>query len=311
MKKVIVILALFFTLSALLVGCNNSKDGNSNTDDNKDNAENKELKIEYYSDDQIVKEQTGNGNVELTLENKYGNKDRIKITLPEGEKYLFFNMDANVKEALIYVPDSVYEYEISNRVLQNMPETLAPNKPTTNATPTIKARIASKEDLSATKNIALNPYDTGKNETSFPHASAGNTFGKGNNPEFDPRCAIDGFTLNTGHGGYPVQSWGPDSSVPNDNLWYQIDFGREVEVSSVSIFIRADFPHDTYLKGAVLEFSDGTTKDITLEKKKEPQVIEIDNVKTNSVRIKDFDKAINTWVAFTEVEVYGKEAEVN
>lgn len=305
MKKFgfVLILALVFTMSTLLIACDNKETGND-----KDNDGNvlKEVKIEYYSGDELTAEEKGNGNVEVTLDKKYSNGDKIKVVLPEGEKYIFFNMDSGLKEALIYVPSGVYEYNVSNSVLQNMPPTIAPNKPETVANPTVKVRIPTQEELSETRNVALNPYDTQNNANSFPHASAGNTYNNGNSPEFNPRCAIDGFTNNLGHGGYPVQSWGPDSNVPNDKLWFAIDFGREVEVSSINIIIRADFPHDTYLKGAVLEFSDGTTKDVALERTSDPQTIEIDNIKTSSLKIKDFDKAVNTWVAFTEIEVLGR-----
>lgn len=265
----------------------------------------RELKIEYFRNDQLDKEITDNGLVKLVLDKEYKDGDKIKITLPEGEQYLYFNFDSRVKEALIYVPSGVFEYTITRDVLRSMPFTMSGGE-LVHDNPMISARIPMEEDLGEVQNIAVNPYDTGDNGTSFPHVTAGNTYNGGNNPEFNPRNAIDGFRNNLGHGQYPVQSWGPDQRANNADMWLNIDFGREVEVSEITITIRADFPHDTYLKGAVLEFSDGSTQGVTLEKTKEPQTIKIDNVKTSSIRIKDMDKAENTWVAISEVEVLGK-----
>ena len=56
---------------------------------------------------------------------------------------------------------------------------------------------------------------------------------------FAARNAIDGFKENRHHGGWPNQSWGPEK---RNDLWWQVNFGREVEIDKLVITIRADFP---------------------------------------------------------------------
>ena len=69
-----------------------------------------------------------------------------------------------------------------------------------------------------------------------------------------------------------------------DNAWYQINFGREVEINSVAITIRTDFPHDTHFTSVTIEFSDGKTKTVSLRETAEPQVIELGSIKTSSIK---------------------------
>jgi len=41
-------------------------------------------------------------------------------------------------------------------------------------------------------------------------------------------------------------------------LWWKLDFGRPVDLDKIRLMVRADFPHDSYWKSAVVEFSDGS-----------------------------------------------------
>ena len=174
----------------------------------------------------------------------------------------------------------------------------------TSINPTITARIASEEDLKQRRNLAVNPYaKTAQTSDTYPHAVGTQTYNTSG--EFDARNAIDGFKNNLGHGTFPVQSWGPVQR-PTSDLNFRIDFGAPVYVDTVGITIRADFPHDTYYTSATLQFSDGSTQKVNLEKTDQTQYISlIKPVTTSSVIIKDFKTAESTWAALTEVEVFG------
>ena len=126
------------------------------------------------------------------------------------------------------------------------------------------------------------PYDVRGESKAFPHATANSECR--NEAVFAARNAIDGCKENRRHGGWPYQSWGPEQ---RKDLWWQVDFGREVEIDKLVITIRADFPHDKHWKRAMLVFSDGSRKPIGLEKTFAPQTVVFPARKTTWVRLAD------------------------
>lgn len=245
---------------------------------------------------------TDNGLVYLYPERKYTSGYKVTVELPEGVNYFFFAMDSRLGESLIYCPTGTFTYTIPSNTSNIFPATFY------NAEhPTITARIATAEELAENRNLAVNPYDVsgnGSSASAYPHASASTQY---NSSEFAARNAIDGFAINEGHGTYPLQSWG--ASENDSNMWYQIDFGTEVYVDSVDIKVRADWSgnHDTYFTSAVLEFSDGTTQNITLSKTSDVQSIAIEGgtKSTSYVKITGMETAGSEWAGLSEVEVYG------
>lgn len=258
-----------------------------------------------YSDKQ-------NGFVELTVPQKYQNGDTVTVKLPEGQKYLMFSLSSRVGESLIYVPSGTFTYTLKN-LDAVFPTTVQPSKGVAYIENTITARLATSEDLNTRRNLARNSYDLKSATTAYPHVTTSTDCR--NSAEFEGRNAIDGFTANKGHGTYPYQSWGPelqrDDPFEKQNL--KVDFGREVYADEVRIYIRADFPHDTYYASATLEFSDGTTEDINLRQTADAQVFTFEPRKTSYVKIKNLrvvDHAGDDWAGITEFEVYGTESEV-
>ncbi len=247
---------------------------------------------------------TDSGLVMLYLDSKLTVDGKVTVTLPEGVEYFFFNLNPRLSEALIYCPSGVFEY-----TLPSFTKSVFPSYVLSGADPIITVRLADENDLQTERNLALNPYDLSYSSV-YPHASAGNTYDNDNSPEFSSRNAIDGFKVNNGHGTYPLQSWGSDLEA--NDLWYQIDFGKTVYVNKVAITIRADFPHDTYYNKAVLEFSDGSTQEVTLSETAETQTINIEGgtKATSYVKIQGFEKAGSEWAALSEVEVFGTVNEV-
>jgi len=250
---------------------------------------------------------TGTGWVTLNLSKKLAANDTISVELPEGVDYFFLNINPRLPETLIYCPDSVYEFKLFAGL-----KNVYPSSVFSDSSPVISAKVASEAELKTSRNLAVNAYDYTNNDSSYPHATASDTYNNDKSPEFSARNAIDGFKINEGHGNYPVQSWGPNNV--NEKLWYQVDFGNEVFVNNVAITIRADFPHDTNFTKGVLEFSDGTTQEIEIDKTKETQVFQIEAndgvIKTSYVKIRDLEKDSSEWASLTEVEVFGTVKEV-
>jgi hypothetical protein len=260
------------------------------------------IKIEYFTNTgTLVNSKTDAGLVQLYPGQQFTNGYKIIVTLPKDEKYLYFNLDSRLAEALIYVPDGKFEYTIPMYINDIFPKSVRNFN-----NPTISARIPSVSEMTAEKNLALNPYDLTNSKGVFPHASASNSYGdEKSNPEFQPRNAIDGFKNNKGHGKYPVQSWGPDQNV--SDLWFNIDFGRKVDVNRIIITLRADFDHDTNFTAAKIIFSGGETQNIVIEKTAEPQEFIINGkISATSVKLQ-LTAPANSWTALTEVEVFGSD----
>ena len=162
-------------------------------------------------------------------------------------------------------------------------------------------------------NLALNPADVNDEvwtpENGYPHATSNSEYpGDSSDPSFWALNAIDGKTENRGHG-KDFPSWGPEKRT---DLWWKVNFGKEVEVNKVVIYIRADFKpytpqdHDGYWVSAKLRFSDGSVQSIQLKRTADPQVFELKTTKTSFVQITDLvEEGPLMWCSFNEVEVWG------
>jgi hypothetical protein len=72
--------------------------------------------------------------------------------------------------------------------------------------------------------------------------------------------------------------------------------------------IRADFPHDNYWKHATLQFSDGSSEELTLEKTKESQVFTFSPRTIEWAKLTRLIKSEeeSPFPALTQWAVYGK-----
>lgn len=272
----------------------------------------KKINIEHYRNGDLIKSTTEANTVHLYGDNYYKTGDKFVVNLPAGEKYFYFNLDPKIKESLIYVPSGTFEYEIPKEATQIFPRTLisTSNDFKGYMMTTTTARLPSENELKATYNLAQNSYDVYENgeRDVFPKATASATH-TGDWGNYLPSNAIDGFTNTLGHGSYPVQSWGPPQNQGN-KLWYNVDFGREVNVSSLTVFVRSDWggEHDSYITTMDVELSDGTIVSAELEKSSAGQIIKFDRpYKTTSIKIKNIvtQGKADAWFALTELQVFG------
>ena len=130
--------------------------------------------------------------------------------------------------------------------------------------------------------------------------------------EFGAHCAIDGFKTNSSHGTYPNQSWGPNATVKSTDV-FTIDFGREVVVNDLVIYLRGDFvtsgnSHDAYFSEITVKLSDGTEFKFNPTKTRKAQTFNLEGKTTTSVTITGFvtdNTNSQGWTGFAEVEVNG------
>ena len=228
--------------------------------------------------------------------------DKIRIELLDGD-FLKLQLDKTLAESIVYVPDRIFEFEIPSE--RELKACYAPGA-FSGDSHRIRCSEPTEAEIYGEREISLNSHDRHKIPKYFPHATA--NFVTRENPCFFERNAIDGVTENEGHGNYPYHSWGGGL---REDLEFSVLFGCEVEVNSATIYIRADFPHDTYWKEAVLEFSDGSSVPISLDGIKDGQKFEFSPRKTEFVKLTGFcqmrlaDGSLS-FAALSEIQINGK-----
>lgn len=232
-----------------------------------------------------------------------------KIKVETDNKYVWLCLDGIKEEALLYIPDGVYEFTI--------PEGEAARgfaQGQFDSDFTLTARAATDEEVHTRRNIALNPLDEQfdseinpfdaeeyVNPTSsaaiengeikcYPHIY-GNRITR-HEGSFYARNVIDGMNEKGGHGDYPYHSWGTSQYKDPTLIIY---FGREMVVDSVDLALRSDYAlmdngieHDTYWTSLTIEFSDGTSMVVHPEKSGDYQEFKFDAKTVTWVRLKEF-----------------------
>ena len=169
----------------------------------------------------------------------------------------------------------------------------------------LQARAAGRDEVSAYRNLALNPLDSHENSGLFPHASA-NVETRGESV-FAARNAIDGCYANDSHGPWPYQSWGINRD-PEAEL--TLEFGRDVTIDRLVFTLRADFPHDNWWKRCTVWFSDGSRITPAFVKTGDRQTVDMTPRTVRWLKIgqliKDEDDP-SPFPALTQIEAWGRD----
>ena len=233
---------------------------------------------------------------------EYEPGDKFRIELCDGA-FVKLKLDPTLAESIVYVPDGTFEFTVPfDRERQAC---YAPG-----AFGGDDHRIVVSEPTDAEiydfRLISLNSHDRHNVPKYYPHAVA--NFVTREDPCFFERNAIDGVIDNSNHGFFPYHSWGGGL---REDLEYELHFGTDVEVSEVVLFLRADFPHDTYWKECDVEFSDGTKVHAELIGTAEGQKVSFEPKTTEMVKLTGFkqqrlEDGSLSFAALTQIEVYGK-----
>ena len=259
-----------------------------------------EIKDESNS---TISEISGIEDTTLIYTKKYKKGDKICITNLSINKYLVINIDNELSEALIYIEGNTLEYSIPFDE-EAIPYSLSAFKDTTH---NIKVRIATEEEIYRYRNLAKNVMDQRGEITYYPHATA--NVETRNEAVFAARNTIDGQTNSHSHGIWPYESWG---TWQREDAELILNFGREVEVDKIALYLRADYPHDTYWSDITIVFSNGTQKNVKMIKTGDAQYIEFDKRRVNWIKLMNFKMADEPaeFAALTEFEVYGTDIKV-
>ncbi len=231
-------------------------------------------------------------------EGEYTEGDRIKLESDESA-FVKVKLDDCMEESFGFLTGP-YDFPIpfNEKKMSYDPKSF------TGSRHYLYARCASESEKSVEKNLALNPYDFHSNDSLFPHAWA-NVETRGESV-FAARNAIDGLLANTYHGEWPYSSWGINR---NPDAEFHLDFGRPVRINAVALYLRADFPHDAWWTEASLDFSDGSSLKVNLEKRGDAQIFNFDEKTVTSLALHKLIKADDPspFPALTQIKVFGKD----
>lgn len=259
-----------------------------------------ELKLSVRNKDgEILAESSGEESIYLLYKSAYVQGDRIELAASSYPQYIVWQVDDALGSAMCYVTENVsYLIPFDEKKKVYSPKTFSWDRHY------LYARLATDEEINSYRNLSVNSADQHDVRGCYPHASA-NVETRGESV-FAARNAIDGLHENHGHGKWPYTSWGINRD-PNAEM--KIEFGRTVEVDCIQIFLRADFPHDSYWTQGVVRFSDGSSETLSFRKTDKGQLFTIQPRKidwlTLGELIKNDDES--PFPALTQIEVYGKD----
>lgn len=256
------------------------------------------LKIQDKSGN-ILFEKEGENAVSFVYGAEYNEGDVIVLETVPSNQHVVFQVDDALGTSMCYVTGLVtYQIPFGEKKKVYSPKTFSGSKHY------LLARVAEEEETAAYRNLAVNVNDQHDVDGCFPHASA-NVETRGESV-FAARNAIDGMTENHGHGSWPYASWGINRD-PNAEM--RIDFGRKVHVDCLKVYLRADFPHDSWWTKATITFSDGSTEVLELTKSDKAQTFHIPSREIEWLTFGTLIKAEDEspFPALTQIEVYGSD----
>lgn len=240
----------------------------------------------------------GEEEVNLPVTHEYEEGDQIELEISGAPVYAWLQLDDALGKSLVYLTGN-YSYPIPfGKERTNLaPKTFSGNKHL------LSIRKARSFEIDTYRNVALNVNDNHRNTTCFPHASA-NVETRGE-AVFAAKNAIDGVTANSSHGEWPYASWGINR---NPDAVMKLDFGRNITTDRIVLYLRADFPHDSWWTNATVTFSDGETMKLDLKKTAGGQEFTFPEKTITWLELSRLIKAEDPspFPALTQIEVYGR-----
>lgn len=240
----------------------------------------------------------GEDEVHLVYNKEYHPGDKLILEIPKKNIYVWLQFDDALGESLIYLTGNVtYVIPEYNQRINISPKAFFGERHL------LSAKVAEEYEVNSYRNLAINVCDQHGMKCCYPHAVANVETRK--EAVFAAQNAIDGVTINSCHGEWPYQSWGINQQ---EDAKIRIDFGRYVEVDTIVLYTRADFPHDNWWTNVNFTFSDNSTLEMKLKKssKFHKHVFETKKIKWLEMHnmIKSDDPS--PFPALTQIKVFGK-----
>lgn len=241
---------------------------------------------------------SGEDFVDLVCTHTYEEGDRIVLETSDKNIHVNWQVDDALGAAFVYITDNVsYQIPFGEKRINMSPKVFSGNKHY------IYAEVAREDEVTAYRNLALNPADQHCDVPCFPHATA-NVETRGESV-FAAKNAIDGVRANLSHGEWPYESWGINRQ---EDAEMTVDFGRKIKTDKIVLYTRSDFPHDNWWQQVTLKFSDGSEEIFPMEKSSRGHVLTFPEKEITWVTLCNLIKADDPspFPALSQIEVYGK-----
>lgn len=252
----------------------------------------------YNANGELQVSSRGEREALLVYEPEYRAGDAIRIASDTPDCLLVLQLDDALAPAFVYLMGNSCTYPIPFGEARSVfsPRAFSGRRHY------MHVRLARRGEIMLRKNLALNPYATHAPGGPFPFASA-NVETRGE-MVFTAKNAIDGMKANHYHGEWPYTSWGINR---DPKAAWRIDFGRQVQVDEAVVYLRADFPHDSWWTQGTLHFSDGTNITLHFDKTDAGQSFCFPAKKMEWVVLDHLEKASDPspFPALTQLELWG------
>lgn len=253
------------------------------------------------ADNNIICESDGEDFVDLVCLHEYEEGDRIVLECSEPGHYVNWQVDDALGSAFVFLTTGTVDYIIpfGEKRVSCSPKIFYGDRHY------LYAEAARPDEISAYRNLALNPADQHRDVPCFPHAYA-NVETRGESV-FAAKNAIDGVRANLSHGEWPYESWGINM---RDDAAMTLDFGRPIRTGRIVLYTRSDFPHDNWWREVSFEFDNGDILTFPLEKSCRPHVLDFPERVITRLKFFNLIKADDPspFPALSQIEVYGYNA---
>ena len=256
--------------------------------------------VEIKNNGSTIFSQSAEDELFAVYDGVYNKGDKIFISCSEKNVFVKIRIDEGMEEAFALLKDDYFiEVPFDEKKMSYNPKCFSGERHY------IYVRKATDYEIGVRKNLAFNPYDHHEDTGLFPHTWA-NVETRGESV-FASRNAIDGYLANTFHGEWPYSSWGINR---NPDAELHLEFGRKVKIDAVAIYLRADFPHDSWWTQGQIDFSDGTSLTCKFEKRGDSQLFTFPAKTVDSLVFYKLIKADDEspFPALTQIKVFGTEA---
>lgn len=259
-----------------------------------------EITLSVKEEEKVILSKTDLNEVFLFVNKEYLENTLLGFSATEKGFYVV-SLDAGLNESLVYYNGGDFEFKIpfGEKLLAYNPKAFQGD------VHYIHARIALDDEIKSRRNLCLNTLDNHQNTSLYPHAVA--TVETRNESVFAARNAIDGIVANNSHGNWPYASWGVNA---DPEAAMTVEFGRSVIIDEIAIYIRADFPHDSYWRSATITFSDGSKEQFDLVKTHAKQAFKISARTVESLTIDSLiieESETSPFPALIQLQAYGVE----
>ncbi len=260
------------------------------------------VSIAVVSGGEVIASAQGEHEVSLLYRGAYRPGDEIRFET--GDRHALVQVDQAVSSARVYLPEGRFSYRPPLGG-----DGLAVYAPGAFRSEAHLISIRPDEGREA-RNMAANPADQRGEVSAYPHATA--NVETRNESVFAARNTIDGEHIACGHGEWPYGSWGIGART---DAALTLDFGREIAAEKMTLYLRADFPHDAYwVSGRATLFDEaGHAREFSfpLEGRDGPQCVALGGCRVRRLVLDRLVKCDmpSAFPALRQIEVWGKEIE--